>query len=326
MSESTPRLNLIQRAMQQANLRRATAEELPEIVEERREPTMELRERQETPAPPPIQAEGAAERREAPAPRRPVYPDAGAPSRAGQGLRLNLGKLREARMVTPDNRASVTYNEFRAIKRKLLPMTRDAATKATTKNVVMITSALAGEGKTYTALNLAIGLAAERNLEVILVDGDVVRASISEFFEGAPEEGLLDLLTGRRQQVDEVLKRCADLPNLHVMFSGRRDDSSPELLASARMAEVCSALSRRFRESVVVIDAPPVLATAEPAAMVTHVHHLIMVVAAGQVARHHVEEALAGVASCPSISLVFNKSPEWQRATPYPYYYNYADK
>jgi receptor protein-tyrosine kinase len=340
MSESTPRLNLIQRAMQQANLRRATAEELPDIEEERREPTMEVRERpieREVPAPKPEavmerrQPEPVVERREAPPPpppRRSAYADA-APSRTAMpagGLRLNLNKLRESRMVTPDNRASVTYNEFRAIKRKLLPMMRDPATKATTKNIVMITSALAGEGKTYTAMNLAIGLAAERNLEVILVDGDVVRSSIAQYFEGAPEEGLLDLLTGRRQQIDEVLQRCADLPNLHVLFSGRRDDSSPELLASARMAEICSALSRRFKESVVVIDAPPVLATAEPSALAMHVHHLIMVVAAGQVARHHVEEALAGVACCPSINLVFNKSPEWQRATPYPYYYNYAEK
>ena len=338
MSEPTPRLNLIQRAMQQANLRRAvSAEEVPDVVEERREPTMELQrpvERHEAPierSEAPVARSEAVVERAPVAPKRPIYADVVAPTRTvspgvTQGLRLNLNKMREARVVTPDNRASVTYNEFRAIKRKLLPMTRDPATKATTRNVVMITSALAGEGKTYTAMNLAIGLAAERNLEVILVDGDVVRSSIAEYFEGAPEDGLLDLLTGRRQQVDEVLKRCADLPNLHVLFSGRRDDTSPELLASARMGEVCAALSRRFRESVVVIDAPPVLATAEPSAMVAHVHHLIMVVAAGQVARHHVEEALSGVAACPSISLVFNKSPEWQRATPYPYYYNYAQK
>ncbi|HUO99600.1 MAG TPA: hypothetical protein VMU01_13095 [Rhizomicrobium sp.] len=340
MSEPTPRLNLIQRAMQQASMRRpASAEEIPDIVEDRRGPKAEIRDRpvarQEVPVerkePAAIRDDAVLARRDvASAPKRPVLGEdslsRAAPVGVTHGLRLNLNRLREARMVTPDNRASVTYNEFRAIKRKLLPMTRDPATKATTRNLVMITSALAGEGKTYTAMNLAIGLAAERNLEVILVDGDVVRASIGQYFEGAPEEGLLDLLTGRRQQVDEVLQRCADLPNLHVLFSGRRDDSSPELLASARMGEVCSALSRRFRESVVVIDAPPVLATAEPAALAMHVHHLIMVVAAGQAARHHVEEALAGVATCPSINLVFNKSPEWQRATPYPYYYNYAEK
>jgi len=153
-----------------------------------------------------------------------------------------------------------------------------------------------------------------------------VRASIAQYFEGAPSEGLLDLLTGRRQLVDEVLTRCEDVPNLHVLFSGSRDESSPELLASQRMAEICSALSRRFRECVVVIDAPPVLATAEPAALAMHVHHLLMVVAAGQAARHHIEEALAGVVACPSISLIFNKSPEWQRPTPYPSYYSYGEK
>ncbi len=241
-------------------------------------------------------------------------------------MHLNLGRLREGRMVTPDNRASVTYNEFRAIKRKLLPMTRDPETHATTKNIVMVTSALAGAGKTYTAMNLAICLAAERNLDVILVDGDVVRASVAHYFEGAPAEGLLDLLTGRRQLIDEVLTRCAEVPNLHLLFAGRRDDTSPELLASQRMAEVCSALSRRFRESVVVIDAPPVLATAEPSALAMHVNHLLMVVAAGQASRHHVEEALAGVVACPSINLIFNKSPEWQRSTPYSYYYSYGEK
>ncbi len=324
MSDPTPRLNLIQRAMQQAALKRAQPAETDEVVEEvvRREPAVEMRESVAAA----VAAEAVLEPREAPRINGSATTAVVRSAPTEQSLRLNMNKLREARMVTPDNRASVTYNEFRAIKRKLLPLTRDPETRATTRNIVMITSALAGEGKTYTALNLAICLAAERNLEVILVDGDVVRASIGQFFEGAPQEGLLDLLTGRRQQVDEVLTRCADVPNLHVLFSGRRDDTSPELLASQRMAEVCSSLSRRYRESIVVIDAPPVLATAEPSALAMHVHHLLMVVAAGQVARHHVEEALAGIATCPSISLVFNKSPEWQRATPYPYYYNYAEK
>lgn len=307
------RLNLIQRAMREAALKRP----VNEPVFERQEPVLETAEfREAVPVaremPPPAAA---------PIPQKRV-----APTAPDAALRLNMNRLREGRMVTPDARATVTYNEFRAIKRKLLPLTRDPQTKATTKNVVMITSALAGEGKTYTAINLAICLAAEKNLDVILVDGDVVRASVSQYFEGAPQEGLLDLLTGRRQQIDEVLTRCADVPNLHVLFAGNRDDTSPELLASQRMAEVCSALSRRFRESIVVIDAPPVLATAEPSALAMHVHHLIMVVAAGQVARHHVEEALAGVVACPSISLIFNKSPEWQKATPYSSYYNYAEK
>ncbi|GAA0540537.1 receptor protein-tyrosine kinase [Rhizomicrobium palustre] len=308
------RLNLIQRAMREAALKRP-----PEEGMDRTEPLFE-----------PV-LEAAASVREAPPreppPREPIREElrpayAQTPDRT---VRLAVGRLKEGRMITPDARGTVTYNEFRSIKRKLLPSTRDPATKATTKNIVMITSALAGEGKTYTAMNLAICLAAEKNLDVILVDGDVVRASVSQYFENAPREGLLDLLTGRRQNLDEVLTRCADIPNLHVLFSGSRDETSPELLASQRMADICTQLSRRFRESIVVIDAPPVLATAEPAALAMHVHHLIMVVAAGQVARHHVEEALQGVVACPSISLIFNKAPEWQRATPYSDYYRYGE-
>jgi protein-tyrosine kinase len=303
MSEATPRLNLIQRAMQQASSKRAEpvhVEPVPEFKPEER--------RTEYAAP---------QQAQAPAPQHPV--SGAAP------VRLKLGKLRGSRMVTPDNKTSVTYNEFRAIKRKLLPMTRDPETRAMTKNIVMISSALSGEGKTFTAMNLAIGLAAERNLEVILVDGDVVRASISEYFEGSKgQEGLLELLTGSRRNVDDLLHPCTEVPNLHVLFSGKRDEASPELLASQRMAELCQILSRRYKESIVVIDAPPVLATAEPTALAMHVNHILMVVAAGQVARSHLEEALNGIAVCPSISLVFNKSPEWLRSTPYSYYYNYG--
>lgn len=303
-----PRLNLIQRAMREAALK-------PQAMLLDEAPLLE--------------APAAAYREEA---REPVCEPVREPPRpllrenAEKPLSLAMAKLKDGRMITPDARGTVTYNEFRAMKRKLLLLIRDEASKATTRNIVMITSALAGEGKTYTAMNLAICLAAEKNLDVILVDGDVVRASIAAFFENPPKEGLVELLTGRRQTLDEVLQRCAGLPNLHVLFSGARDDTSPELLASQRMAELCVSLSRRFRESVVVIDAPPILATAEPSALALHAHHLLMVVAAGQAARHQVEEALNAVSVCPSISLIFNKAPEWQRATPYADYYKYGGK
>lgn len=300
-----PRLNLIQRAMQQAASKRAEPERVEPMAETVQAPVARA------PEPP------RAERFEHPVPQS--MPTGATP------VRIKLGKLRGSRMVTPDNKATVTYNEFRSIKRKLLPMTRDPETRATNRNLVMITSALSGEGKTFTAMNLAIGLAAERNLEVVLVDGDVVRASLGEYFEASKgQEGLLELLTGTRRSIDEVLHPCVEIPNLHVLFSGKRDEASPELLASARMGEICGALSKRFRESIVVIDAPPVLATSEPTALAAHVNHVLMVVAAGQVAREHLEQALNGIATCPSINLIFNKSPEWLRPTPYSYYYNYG--
>jgi receptor protein-tyrosine kinase len=239
--------------------------------------------------------------------------DLGTFKKHAEPVHLDHALLRASRIVTPENKNSVTYNEFRSIKRKLIPMTHDGEKGPFTRNTVMVTSALPSEGKTFTAMNLAIALAAEPNLEVILVDGDVVQSSVSRYFHGENQDGLLELLTGKRERLEDVLHPCADLPRLHVLFGGNRNDAAPELLASRRMAEVCASLSTYFPQGIVIFDMPPVLSASEPAAMAAHADHLIMVVAAARAARHQVEAALTEVSRCPSISLVFNRSPEWER-------------
>ena len=156
---------------------------------------------------------------------------------------------------------------------------------------------------------------------MILVDGDVIRSSVARFFSGQSGRGLLDLFVDPSCKVEDVLHRCEDIPNLHVLFAGTANDSAPEMFASARMAEICDALARRFPQSIVVIDSPPVLATSEPTSLATHIDHLIMVVAAGRASRHQVETALSALASCRSIFLLFNKAPRWQRPSQGSYYY-----
>ena len=246
-------------------------------------------------------------------------------AREAEPVHLNYAKLRASRIVTPDNKSSAAYNEFRSLKRKLIPMTRDPETGAMTRNVVMVTSSLPGEGKTFTAVNLAICLAAEHNLNVILADGDVVRGCIADYFHGEDQDGLVELLRDKRQRIGDMLHPCADLPGLHVFFAGKRDEAAHELFASRRMADICAALSKHFQQSIVLFDTPPVLATSETAAMAAHAHHLLMLIAAGQAARHQVEAALAEVSCCPSISLLFNRAPQWEQPlSRYDYYY-YGD-
>jgi len=242
-----------------------------------------------------------------------------------QPVHLDYAKLRASRIVTPDDKSSAAYNEFRSLKRKLIPMTRDPETEVMTRNVVMVTSALPREGKTFTAMSLAICLAAERNLNVILVDGDVVRGSIADYFHGRDFDGLVELLTETGGRIDDMLHPCVELPGLHILFAGRRHETTPELLASRRMGDICAALSKQFKHSIVLFDTPPVLAASEPAAMAAHAHHLIMLVASGQAGRHQIEAALAEVSSCPSISLLFNRSSEWQRPLSNSSYYYDSD-
>jgi len=236
-------------------------------------------------------------------------------------VRLNYAKLRQEQILTPEHSTSVTHEEFRSIKRKLLLQTRDKATDRLTRNIVMVTSALPGEGKTFTALNLVISLAAERNLQVLLIDADVVKPSMRSFFNGDDGKGLTDLLNGTVEHVNDVVNQCADFPNLSVIFAGRHDSRSPELMASRRMGEIFAELSAQYPERIIVIDSPPAVASPEPTALAMHVHQILLVVAAEQASRHHVEEALDRISTCRNINLIFNKSPHWRKAGASYYYY-----
>ena len=308
MSESTSRLNLIQRAMQRVAVSREAVSIAGDVLQQPSEPPQDATSSQN-------RVNGG----------RHVRVDDAQPDqvvREGEPVHLDYARLRASRIISPDHQDSLTYHEFRSLKRKLIPITRDPGTGAMTRNVVMVTSALPQEGKTFTVMNLVISLAAESNLNVIVVDGDVVHNAIAHYFRGEEQDGLVELLTGKRDRIEEVLHPCAELPGLYVVFAGKRHQATPELLASSRMAEICVTLSKRFKESIVLFDMPPVLAASEPTALAAHAHHLIMLIAAGQATRHQVEAALTEVSCCPSISLLFNRSPEWERplSEPYSYY------
>ena len=235
-------------------------------------------------------------------------------------VNLDFRVLRQNGMITPDNMASAISNEFRAVKRKLLQKARDPNSRATVNNLVMVTSSLPGEGKTFTATNLAISLAAERGMQVLLIDADVIRPSIGNVFKSTPREGLLDLLTGKASRVADVMCRCSEIPNLAVIFAGSAHVNSPELIASARMADFCKDISSRYPDRMIIIDSPPVLASPEPATLASYVHQLIMVVAADSTDRHQLRKSLESVASCKNVSLLFNKAPRWNEAEYAPYY------
>jgi receptor protein-tyrosine kinase len=239
-------------------------------------------------------------------------------------IRLNYAKFRLEQILTPENTGLATHDEYRLIKRKLLLLARDSKTDRLSRNVVMITSALPGEGKTFTSLNLVISLAAERNLHVLLIDADVVKPSVDGFFTGGDGKGLTNLLNGTVEHVNDVVNHCADIPNLSVMFAGPHDSRSPEFMASRRMAEIFAELAAQYPDCLIIVDSPPALASSEPTALAMHVHQIIMVVGAELSSRHHVEEALERVGTCRNISLIFNKSPHWRKAASSYYYYQPA--
>jgi receptor protein-tyrosine kinase len=255
------------------------------------------------------------------APQQPFTPSA--PMLAP--VRLNMAILRRSGMINPEIKTSVISNEFRNVKRKVLLAARDKKSRELVNNLVMVTSTLPEEGKTFTSMNLALSLAAERDVQILLVDCDLHRPSVGKFFETAKVPGLAELLTTPTLRVGEVMRSCESVPNLNVIFAGKRVDDSPELIASTRMRDLLVEMSERNRDRIVLIDTPPALTTFEPAILAPHVHQTVMVVGAQQSGRHQIEKALDSISACHNISFLFNKAPKWEQKDG-GYYYNYEPK
>jgi receptor protein-tyrosine kinase len=328
MAEDRKSLNLIQRALD----RKAGHDSGPASVDHIASTQVPLRVppmANDAPAPAGMFAAAPAQTfapaAPAPAPVPPAAAPAAAQPEALAPIRLNMAVLRRSGMINPELKISNIANEFRNVKRKVLLSARDKKNRELVNNLVMVTSTLPEEGKTFTSMNLALSMAAERDVRVLLMDCDLHRPSVGKFFENAKVPGLADLLTTPGTTFSDVIRTCESIPNLSVMFAGKRVEDSPELVASTRMRDVLVEMSERYRDRIIIIDTPPALTTFEPAILAPHVHQTIMVVSAQQSGRHQIEKALDSISACHNISFLFNKAPKWEQKDG-GYYYNYESR
>ena len=178
---------------------------------------------------------------------RPPAPSADLHSEAPRSVRppgaspqvsLDRRRLSEAGFLVPEEYQRRLADEYRRIKRPLIANAFGVGVpKAEDGNLILVTSAVAGEGKTHTCINLALSLAMERDRTVLLVDGDVAKPHISRIFGVADEPGILDVLANKQASMSDVIIRT-DIESLSVLPAGRWNDHATELLASARM--VCA--------------------------------------------------------------------------------------
>ena len=231
---------------------------------------------------------------------------------------INFAKLKARGFVTPDAGSSQIAEEFRVIKR---PIIRNAVGRGAVKhgNLVMVTSALPSEGKTFTSLNLALSIATEIDSTVLLVDGDVAHPSIPEII-GAPHgPGLLDLLTRDDLDFADALVKT-NIEKLSLLPAGTRHRRSTELLASEQMASLLREIASRYRDRIIIFDSPPLLATTEARVLATNMGQIVMVVAADATSQHAVTQALATIEGCEIVLMVLNKASRTDVGTYYGYY------
>lgn len=257
-------------------------------------------------------AEEAAGRVTAPPPRQPqvrATADTPPPLERSHKVEIDFAWLRKQGIIVPNERRSGLAEEFRIMKRPILDNAfgRSSAMRVPNGRLVMVTSSLPREGKTFCTVNLALSMAMEVNRTVLLVDADVARPAIPHTLGFQSDRGLMDVLTEPDIDIPDVLLRTS-IPNLSVLPAGRPHGRSTELLASEAMMHLLDELHDRYDDRIILFDSPPLLATSEPGVLAGHMGQIIMVVEAEHTPRTSLERAMEQLQHCDVVLTTLNKA------------------
>jgi receptor protein-tyrosine kinase len=223
--------------------------------------------------------------------------------------------LERAGMVDWSRTRSRVSEEFRLVQRQIL---RNAfappGAEPGFSNLLMVTSARPGEGKSFTAVNLAGSIARQGNNHVLLVDADSKRDSICYPMGLADAPGLLDLAANPKLDPSTLIVRTP-IDQLSILPIGRERERSPVLFSSQEMIRLIQSLGRRYADRLLVLDAPPCLSTSDPAVLAPVVGQILFVVEAERTQRGEIEASLDLLQACPTIALVLNKQQMSSRYT-----------
>lgn len=227
---------------------------------------------------------------------------------------------KEGRLPSAESSMQVE-DELRRIKWPLLKAIQGAeGVPPARSNVVLVTSALPGEGKTFTSLNLALSIVRDREMRVVLVDGDVAKPGLTPALglEGKP--GLNDALEDTDRDISSVTYQT-DVDGLFFVPAGRWHPHAPEFFAGSRMPRLIEALSRRVGHGVVIFDSPPLLATNEAQVATRFAGQVLVVVHAGETEQRAVIDAIALVDKDVPICAVLNRCQPSLLSRYYGHYY-----
>jgi len=249
-----------------------------------------------------------------------VVETAASSAAAGRVISIDQDALRVAGLLAPRHEERQIAGQYRQIKRPLIAAAMGKGREPLANGrLVMVASALPGEGKTFTAINLAFSIAMEKDLHVVLVDGDVARPQISKMLGVDAERGLLDAVIDPTIELERLILPT-DVPNLFVLPCGTHSDRATELLASERMVEAMNCLQQRDERRIFVFDSPPLLLSTEAPALAETAGQIVVVVRAGYTEHQALLNALNRLPEGCSPSLVLNQST--LKSTDY-YYFGY---
>lgn len=234
-----------------------------------------------------------------------LVPESTTPKLKPKRLALNFDKLRHYGIITPEDKKTAITEQFRVIKRPLLLNSFNKEVK--NGNLIMVSSSLAGEGKSFCAVNLAMSIAMEMDHTVLLVDADVARPMIPKILGLGTDKGLLDVLLDDKLDMTEVLIKT-NIEKLSVLTAGRPQPNANELLASQSMGLLLKEFVQRYEDRIIIFDSPPLLQTSEARVLANQMGQIVLVVEAEKTTQQTVREALRQIETCEIVTLIYNKA------------------
>jgi len=246
--------------------------------------------------------------RAAPSPQAPSVTARASSGRQSELVSLDLTRLANEGYLVPGHDNNQLAEEFRAIKR---PLIRNAqgrgAAPVRHANLIVVTSALPGEGKTFFSMNLALSIAMEMDASALLVEADILKPAVMSRLGMSPRRGLLDVLADEQLDPSEVMLRT-NVPKFSLLPAGSKIIHTTELLASARMGEFLDELATRYADRIVVFDAPPLLMTSEAQVLASRVGQVVVLAEAGRTPAAAFAQAMTKIEACPIVMTALNKS------------------
>jgi exopolysaccharide/PEP-CTERM locus tyrosine autokinase len=238
---------------------------------------------------------------------------------AHRRIAIDVEALRAAREIPEITEERRFAEHYREIKRPLIAraLAVDARPDA---RLILVTSALPADGKTFTSLNLALSIARERDVTVLLVDADAPKAHLSRSFGVVDEPGLLNALSNNALDVESLVLET-NIPGLEVLPVGKAaEGTAPELISSARMGQIAARLTALYPRRLVLLDSSPLLASSEARALKQIPGQILLVARAGRTPRQALLDAIGMVEKSKLYGLVLNEAHESGEQG---YYYGY---
>ena len=223
-------------------------------------------------------------------------------------VKIDWEKLAAEGYLSNEEGKSGLAEQYRMVKRPLLTNAFSAAAEGINRsNLLLVTSSIPSEGKTFTAINLAISIANERDKNVLLIDADVAKPTLAKRLGITESPGLIEYLEDESLGFSDI-SLSTDIPNLQIIPAGKRHTFSTELLSSNRMLQFVEQLSERYSDRIVIFDSPPLLAATEAEVLAALVGQIVLVVSAETTMQNTVKEALKKLEDCDVVLGLLNKA------------------